>query len=385
MYRFGGKPRRMTLGTYPALGLAAARAKHSKAKEQLSRGIDPGAEHVEQRRADRQAKTVQELAAVYLEHHARPKKRSALEDEHALNGDVLPIWGRRKAKDITRHDVIELLDRIVERGAPIQANRVLALVRKMFNFAVKRGILGATPVTLIDPPGKEHQRDRVLSDDEIKDLWAGLDNATMSESVKLALKLQLATAQRMGEVVMARIAEFDFENRMWTIPAERAKNGKSHRVPHSPLAVELVERAIAVAQEEADAYAKQAGIEPEPVEWPFPGRNGPSYVNNGKPIRPGSINDTLEPRCRRWGSKNVTPHDLRRTAGTGMASLGVNRIVLMKVLNHADSTVTAIYDRHGYDAEKRHALETWAAHLESLLSGKKAAANVVPLTAGSRA
>jgi len=100
MYRFDGKARRMTLGTYPAVSLASARVKHANAKELLAKGTDPGALHVEKRRAERQAETVNDIAEEYLEKWARPRKRSAGEDERILRKDVLPAWGTRKAKDI---------------------------------------------------------------------------------------------------------------------------------------------------------------------------------------------------------------------------------------------------------------------------------------------
>ncbi len=165
MYRFDGKPRRMTLGTYPAIGLANARVKHAQAKETLEKGSDPGALHVEKRRAERKAETVQNLVDEYLEKYARPRKRSAGEDERILLKDVLPAWGKRKAKDIRRRDVILLLDGIVERGAPVAANRTLGVIRRMFNFAVARDLLDATPVAMVKAPAKETRRDRVLSAD----------------------------------------------------------------------------------------------------------------------------------------------------------------------------------------------------------------------------
>ena len=240
MYRFGGKARRMGLSTYPAVGLADARVKHANAKALLEKGIDPGAKEIERKQAERSAETVADLVEEYLEKWARPRKRSAAEDERQLRKDVLPVWGKRKAKDITRRDVITLLDGIAERGSPIQANRTLAVVRKMFNFAISRDIVDATPVAMVQPPATENKRDRVLSADEIRALWKGLDTAPMSEGVKLVLKLQLATAQRKGEIVGAALDEFDFEDNIWTIPAERSKNGQAHRVPLSPLALELI-------------------------------------------------------------------------------------------------------------------------------------------------
>jgi integrase len=388
LYRFEGKSRRMTLGTYPAVGLASAHVKHAQAKELLEKGDDPGSLHVEKRRAERQAETVQTLADEYLEKWARPRKRSAGEDERILNKDVIPTWGKRKARSITRRDVILLLDGIVDRGSPIQANRTLAVVRKMFNFAISRDIVGATPVAMVKAPARENQRDRVLSAEEIRIFWNGLDQAPMSAAVKLLLKLQLATAQRKGELVGAALSEFDFDEGVWTISAARVKNRIAHRVPLSPLTLELIEEARDVAkQAEIARVEKLPGVEPREPEWLFPSPHG-----NG-PIKPKTVNNALqiamEPikkgKAPAINLRNVTPHDLRRTAASNMAALGINRLVISKILNHVESSVTSIYDRHGYDAEKRHALESWAAHLQGILSGKSKPDNVVQLAAAGEA
>ncbi len=367
MYRFNGKARRMTLGTYPAVSLASARVKHAKAKELREKGTDPGALQVERKRAERTSETVADLIDEYLEKWARPRKRSAHEDERILRKDVLPVWGKLKAKEIRRRDVITLLDEIVERGAPIQANRTLAVIRKMFNFAIKRDIVDATPVAMVDAPSKENQRDRVLSADEIRTLWKGLENAPMSEGTKLVLKLQLATAQRKGEIVGAALSEFDLEESVWTIPAERSKNGQAHRVPLSPLALALIQEARDLTGD-------------SPWLFPSPGGNGA--------ITPHSINRALYRVLRPAPPKrpkpaieieDMTPHDLRRTAASGITSLGISRLTVSKILNHVENSVTAVYDRHGYDAEKRHALDAWGRRLMEIVSGEPAAGNVVPL------
>lgn len=363
LYRFDGKARRMGFGTYPAVSLASARVQHSKAKEALSKGIDPGARAIERKQAERNAESVADLIEEYLEKWAKPRKRSAAEDERILRKDVEPVWGRRKAKDITRRDVITLLDGIVERGSPIQANRTLAVVRKMYNFAIARDIVDATPVAMVKAPAKENQRDRVLSAEEIRTFWKGLDEAAMSAGIKLALKLQLVTAQRKGELAGAVLSEF--EDGMWTIPAERSKNGQAHRVPLSALALELVDQA-------RDDHEDGRG-----AAWLFPSPSG------SKPIRAHSINQALYRVLPELGLEDITPHDLRRTAASGMTSMGVSRLTVSKILNHVETGVTAVYDRHGYDAEKRHALDAWAARLEEILSGKAATTNVVPLAAAA--
>ena len=261
MYRFNETPRRMTFGTYPAVSLADARVKHAKAKADLEKGTDPGDGKLKRKTAERNAETVADLVEEYLEKWARPRKRSAAEDERTLRKEVVPLWANRKAKDIKRRDVITLLDGIVDRGSPIQANRTLAVIRKMFNFAISRDILDTTPVAMVKAPAKENQRDRVLSADEIRTLWTGLGTAPVSEGVKLALKLQLATAQRKGEIVGAALNEFDFESNVWTIPAERSKNGQAHRVPLSPLALELIQKAKEHAGESPSLF---------PSIWLFP-------------------------------------------------------------------------------------------------------------------
>ncbi len=358
MYRFGGKARRMGLGTYPAISLASANVKHAKAKELLEKGTDPGALQVERKRAERSAETVADLIEEYMEKWARPRKRSAYEDERILRKDVLPAWGKRKAREITRRDVITLLDVIVERGAPIQANKTLAVVRKMYNFAISRDIVDATPVAMVKAPARENQRDRVLSADEIRTLWSGLDTTLMSTGTKFVLKLQLATAQRKGEVVGAALSEFDFEDAVWTIPAERSKNRQAHRVPLSSLALGLIHEAQDLA-----------GDSP----WLFPSPRG-----NGS-ITPHSINRALYRSLPEIDVDNVTPHDLRRTAASFMTSLGISRLTVGKILNHVETGVTAVYDRHSYDAEKRHALDAWATRLEEIVSGKAKADNVVPM------
>ncbi len=153
MYRFEGKARRMTLGTYPKVGIASAHTKAGNAHEALEHGRDPGAENVAQRRDERQAETVDQLIDEYLARHAA-RKRSGDQDKANLEREIRPEWGKRKAKSITRRDVILLLDKIADRGAPVMRNRMAALLSKMFMFAVHQGIIDASPcVAIQQAPG----------------------------------------------------------------------------------------------------------------------------------------------------------------------------------------------------------------------------------------
>lgn len=359
VYHFDGRPRRMTLGSYPAMGLADARIKLSEARKLLERGIDPGDREVQRRRAEQIAQTVGDLAAAYLDKWARPRKRSAAEDERILNKDVLPAWGRRKAKDISRGDVIALLDSIVDRGSPVAANRTLALVRRMFGWGLSRDIIPANPCAAVKAPGLETRRDRVLSASEIATLWLALHDPDIgvSKPIRLALKLQLVTAQRKGEVIDAEWSEFDLVGGVWTIPGERAKNGMPHRVPLSRLA-------LAVLDEISPAPDRQQS------RWLFrsPRREGP--------VTGPAVDHAMRANRKALGTGDATPHDLRRTAASHMTSIGIGRLVVGKILNHAEPGVTAVYDRHSYDREKRAALDAWGARLGEII-GSQGAAKIV--------
>ena len=364
MYRFDGRARRMTLGTYPKTSLADANEAHATARKQLGKGIDPGKDKVQANQEDRESLTVKLLIDEYIEKWAKPRKRSWAEDKRILDKDVLPVWKYRKAKDITRRDVITLLDGIVERGAPIAANKTLAVVRKMFNFAIGRDIVQTTPCAAITAPSPVKQRDRVLSETEIKTFWEALgrtandnDNPEMSTGTRLAFKLQLLTAQRRAEIVSARWA--DINQGWWTIPAERSKNKLPHRVPLSAEALELLQEIRALDTES---------------EWLFQSPRG------NKPVTPDSVSYALLRNLEKMKMDHFTSHDLRRTAASMMTGMGISRLVVSKILNHVESGITAVYDRHSYDQEKQQAMNAWGRKVTAILSGDEDS-NVVELRA----
>jgi len=365
LYRFDDKNRRMTFGKYPAMPLADAHIKLAEAKKALGQGKDPGAELVTERWKERNADTVEGLAAEYIEKHAKRNKRTWQEDKRLLEVNVIPVLGRKKAHDVTRRDIIELLDGIVARNAPVAANRVLAVIRKMYNWAISRDIVEVNPCHMVKPPTKEAPRERVLTADELKSFWLGLEHveARLANTSRLALRLILATAQRRGEITGAEWCGFEAD--VWTIPPEKSKNGRAHRVPLSPLAKKLLK----------EIKGKAGGsrfLFPSPHRVSSPG-------SADKPITPQSVSHAVRNNLDVLKVKDVHPHDLRRTAATFMTSLGIPRLVVAKVLNHAETSVTAVYDRHGYDAEKRYALDTWGAELETIIKGKRKRSNVVPL------
>jgi integrase len=348
MYRFDGKSRMLTIGPYPKVKLVSARLKVAQAKERLSQEIDPGQELIEAKEAVRGAHSIKALIDEYIEKWAKPRKRSWKEDERILRKDVQPVWGRKKAETIKRRDIVLLLDEIVDRGAPIQANRTLAVIRKMFNFALSRGILEQSPCVQIPAPAKENQRDRVLSENEIRSIWLSLDDAGMTKETQLALKLQLITGQRKGEIVGAEWRDIDLDNAWWTIPKEKAKNNLPHRVPLSPLALKLL---------------KEIKDRPKGSSFLFP-----SPTKKESHITEPAIDRAIRNNRELFDIEHFVPHDLRRTVASQITAMGIPRLTVSKLLNHVESGITAVYDRHSYDKEKRTALNKWSKRLEQIVT-----------------
>ena len=375
-YRFGEAEERrnrvLTIGKHPTVSLTEARSIASQSLSQIEQDIDPATQKLTKKIADRNALTVGDLVEEYIEKWAKVKKkeRSWKEDERLLNKDILPVIGRKKAKDIRRRDIVLLLDAIVERGATITANRVLAVTRKMFNFAVGRDIIDASPCVQIPAPSKENRRERYLSEDEIKVFWEKLDDAKMSQEIRLALKFLLVTGQRKNEVIGAEWSEFDLKNKWWTIPAEKSKNKLTHRVPLTSTAMEILNELKKITGQYQFVFASPVGHtkrNPERKAGIFPILG--SAVDRA--LRNNQTNNLKTKQKNIFNLDHFTPHDLRRTTASMMTKSGVDRLVLKKILNHADREVTAIYDIYEDDKEKQVAMRTWDRELKQILTSQK--------------
>ena len=380
VYRFDGTQKRMVFGTYPRMGLADARVALDEAKRKLERGIDPGLELAEEREAERNAETIADLVEEYLQRHARKvmKPTSAQEDERQLNREVVPEWGQRPAKDITRRDIIKLLDRIEDRGSLVMRNRTAGLLSRVFRFAMDRGIVDASPAVGIRRLD-EQARDRFLSRGEIQAFWVGLDKADMTPQLRVALRFLLVTGQRRAEVAGTLRSEIDDAEALWRLPADRTKNGRPHLLPLPPLAMELVKEADAGRSKPAPARPNRKDRKPyDPTPSPF---LFPS-TRHGKPIEPAAITRALTRNRELLGIGDATVHDLRRTFATWHSEIGTPAEVLSALLNHAPITITAqVYDRATNLEPRRNAMQTWCKWLEDVVAGKDVPENVVPLKA----
>ena len=355
MYRVRGdtRLRRASLGTYPTLTLADARDAAKADLRAAAKGRDPA----EERKAERTADTFGELADQYMEKYAKKRKRSWFKDQQALDRDLLPRFRHRKAASIKRREVIDLLEDIVQRGAPVGANRTLEIIRRIYNWGIEREIVDTNPCQRIKKLGVERPRERVLADQEIRDFWKALEHET--PRMVTHFKLRLITLQRGGEISRMRWRDLDLESGWWTIPAEFTKNGLAHRVALSSLALDVIGTM-------SDEKAAEGWVMPSPTG------DGPLRVF-WRAIASIKKNSALD----------FVPHDLRRTGASRMTGdLGISRFVVGRVLNHVETGITATYDRYAYDREKRLALDAWGQRLTAILEKKDTPdSNVVPLAA----
>lgn len=387
MRRVNGKLVRAKIDNTDKITAEQARKRAEGMLADMGKGHDPNEHKREKiRREEDRAKeiTVTRLCAEYIERHAKKFKRSWEADERILNHDVIPAWGKRRAAGIVKRDVVLLLESIVDRGSPAMANNTFAVIRKMFNFAVERDILAITPCYGVKSPAPKVSRERALTEQEIKTFWHNLDDCAMSSEVKDALRLILLTAQRPGEVIGMHTREIN--GNWWTIPSERTKNKKTHRVFLSPMALEIIDLALqrAGAVRVEMAYPEYDGfVFPTPhttkvrsiaaqaltvavsraLESPLlDGTGRPGLDAEGKPATVNKI-----------GIAHFTPHDLRRTAATFMAQAGEMDEVIDAVLNHAKKGVIKVYNQFKYDAQKQLALESWARNLATMTTGAEGA------------
>jgi integrase len=362
-YRHKGELRRYTLGAFPQLGLGDARETAKEIFHRAAKGEDPATE----KKRERKAETVRDLAHRYLDEHAKAKKRSWKADRNILKKDLISRFGTRKAVEITRRDMLDMLKAIKARGASIQANRTLEIVRKLYNWAIGEDLVESNPCDHVGKLSPENQRTRVLTGEEIRILWTALGNRP--PLVAAAYRLMLATGQRSIEVLGARHEEIGVDG-WWTIPAGRVKNKTEHRVWLN----ETARRVLADLEPHGREVVAvlNAEMEPKARAWIFPSRDGEHLRY---------LHKTHGRLCKASGLTDFRIHDLRRTAASHMAAAGISRLTVAKVLNHKEREITATYDRYGYGPEIQYALDTWNAKLEEMLSGPKPASSVTRLRA----
>jgi integrase len=411
-YTSAGKRCVMVLGEFGPGGLSLADAfdLHHQAQRELEKGLDPLEERRKRQEADQRAReeragtgTVADLVEQFVHRKLRAerwdeaasawvrdeknktKARKRPDAAAALLGYVdrneptrrrknrkatlVSEYGKFNARDLTKRQLIALLDGIVDRGAPISANRTHALLKQLFDWAAAKDLLPASPMAGIERPGgDESPRERVLTADEIKAFWTKLADADMAKPTALALKLLLVTAQRRGELTFAKWSHFDLESKLWTIPVELLKTSHARRSKPEPQAVPLSSLALHLLGQLNELTGGGAYVLPAHVDK----KKNRSYSER-------VLSRAVRQNDDHFGIEHFTPHDLRRTAASFMTKLGIPRLHVEKVLNHSTGDIAEVYDRHDYLPEKRAALERWSSYLVEITEGRKKQ-TVIPLT-----
>jgi integrase len=364
----------LKLGTYPEIPLGTDKGARQRAKNTRA-DVGDGKDPVADKKALEASQTVADMVEAYIKRHASTK-RSGDEIARRLRKNVKDEIGDVKLANLHRRDLTKCIDAIKDRGAGTEANRVFEDMRGMIRWARGRGDLDQNLMEGMRKPTETVERDRVLSADEIRTMWEALPDADMRESTRRILRICLITGQRVGEVAGMTRDELDLdERRMWTIPPARSKNKREHVVPLSDMAVQIIREQLAAADALAERKSRMAS------NFVFPGPGGRAAVT-GASIPKAVKREEVTKRgvATIMGIAPWTPHDLRRSAATGMEEIGISPFVVGHVLNHISatkSTITSrVYARYDYAKEKREALDLWADRLAGIIEGK---GNVVPL------
>jgi integrase len=260
------------------------------------------------KKARRSADTFDVLAERYIEDYAKPHKATWDEDARQIRTMCLPRWKGKAAVDITRADVRELLRDVAKKRGGVTANRLRALLSKLFRWAVSQDYLPANPASELPKLAKETGRERVLTHDEIRDFWQKADEAE-NPAIGLWLKLRLLTGQRGESLLGMKWADVDLDAGLWEVPAAAMKARNPHVVPLSPTACELLKTATERHPEKLPTYVLAGG--------------------RARRLRLG-VTDLV-------GLEDFQPRDLRRTCATGMARAGAQRFIVARVLGHVEA------------------------------------------------
>jgi integrase len=381
-YRADGKPAKLTLGPFPAVGLAEARRRAREELGKIAGGEDPASTKRTAREAARAAAAaesdrVSAVAAEFVKRavtkrtgHRRISDSWAAERERLLRVEVLPKIGSKRIGDVTKADILGLLEGMVDRGSAVNANRLLAVLRRMFNWCISRGLLDKSPCDKLTPPAPETSRDRVLSEDEIRLAWKAFERVGWPFG-KMA-QLLILTGARLNEIAAGRWSEINLDAKTWTIAKERSKNGVAHEIPLSDTAIGIL-MSLPRIGDPKDAFV-----------FSTTGRTPVSGFSNAKDAIDRAMVDARGADVE--ASSTWIFHDLRRTAASGMAGMGIPPHVVEAVLNHKSGSikgVAAVYNRYSYSTEKRQALEAWSRRLDVIVTGA-AAANVVQIARAAR-
>jgi integrase len=366
-YRWRDRTRNLTFHTaYPEMTLAMARAEAEAKLTNLEKDIDPAAEQAEEIQKatpDSVKSVIEEWIRRYVQAKSRKDKynlseRSRDEFERIIRKEVLSVWKDKLITEVTRPDILRLLDSLMDRETPMLANKTLAVLKIFLNWATdERGYLSVSPAARIKPPAELVSRERVLDPSELSTIWNAIE--PLGYPVTPFMKILFLTAQRRGEIAQMRWRDIDMDQGLWTVPAEMMKSGRTHLVPLSEAVLELLKTLPRFKHDYV--FSTTSGL---------------------KAISGFSKMKQRIDRAIREASKKAIPswcfHDARRTATTMMAP-NVEPHILSAILGHSaavtvstmpSAAITKVYNRYAYLDEKREALEAWSQYVLKLTAEK---------------
>ncbi|ESY85773.1 DNA integrase [Mesorhizobium sp. LNHC220B00] len=393
-YRFAGSPKKLTIGPVltersepirgelplgAAMTLVEARSAARTALQAIAEGKDPS-------KAKKVSKALQALAGdkdtvkvlgeSFIDRYAKPRNRSWAEVERQFKVEINPVFGDLRAKDITKRQVLDLLDGIIDRGSPVTANRVFASLRKFFSWLVDRDVITASPCAGVKMPTAEKSRERVLSDDELRLFWKA--TGALDYPFGPMFRLLLVTGQRREEVSGMTLKEIALgADAVWTLPGARVKNGIEHTVPLSTMATEIIEGLPKIGK--------------KGFVFTTTGATHVTGYSRSKDRLDAKMLEMMRSDAQERGEDQEavkaiphwTLHDLRRTVASRLAGLNINLPVIEKLLNHGSGTfagIVGVYQRHEFKDEKRRAMNAWADYLGALFNDQPAT-NVLQMKA----
>lgn len=348
-YKIDGITEKLTLGHYPNLSLANAKKRFIELSSVRKQGTNPR-EYIDQAKL-KENNTVTKLMQTWYSNYAEKNRKKPSQIKQQIDADIIPLLGEMSLEQIQTRDIAKALDKIVARGARIHANRVLSTIKQAFNYAVSRGAIQYNPATGIrsrDIGGIEKPRERVLSLNEIKQIFLFLDgdNHQLPIQTKNAIKILFLTGVRTAELRLATWDEIDFENTLWTIPSAHSKSGIIHKVHLSPQVLSLF---LEIKSESDSAYVLP-------------------YKDGKKPLTLNALPRAVNRVQQRIGIVHWTIHDARRSLATHFGeTLRIEPVVIEKCLGHKMPRIMATYNKNEMLHERKDALNRWSQYIYTLL------------------
>ena len=348
-YKIGNKTDKISLGHYPNMTLAHAKKKYLELGELKRSGLIP--KELIQQQNEKKNDTIAKLVDAWYHSYVVKNHKQPLQIKQQIDANIIPLLGHLELDKVKPIDISKALDVIVNRGAPIHANRILSSLKQAFNYAVSRGSIEDNPAANIRAKnigGIEKPRERYLSLDEIKAIWEFLDSTLcqMSLQTRVAIKIIILTGVRTAEIRLAKWSDFDFHNSLWTIPPELTKGAITVKIHLTDLTKSVLEELKAIS------------------ESPFV---LPSLIP-GNPLDKNALPRAIRRIQKRVGIPEWTAHDLRRTFATQLGeTLNIDPVVIEKCLGHKMPRIMATYNKNEMLPQRKEALEKWSEYIHNLV------------------